>query len=54
MKKNLLYLFLLMAMPLAFVACGDDNKDDDNTTNNGITTPINATGEYARRYRYSR
>lgn len=47
MKKNLLYLFLLMAMPLAFVACGDDNKDDDNTTNNGITTPINATGEYA-------
>ncbi len=47
MKKNLLYLFLFMAMPLAFVACGDDNKDDDNTTNNGITNTINATGEYA-------
>ena len=47
MKKNLLYLFLFMAMPLAFGACGDDNKDDDNTTNNGITNTINATGEYA-------
>ena len=46
MKKNLIYLFMFMAMPLAFVACGDDDKDDDNTTNNGITNNVNATGEY--------
>ncbi len=46
MKKNLIYLFMFMAMPLAFVACGDDSKDDDNTTNNGITNNVNATGEY--------
>ncbi len=45
MKKNLLYLLMFLAMPLAFVACGDD-EDDDNNNNNGITTPINATGEY--------
>ena len=38
MKKNLIYLFMFMAMPLAFVACGDDN--------NGITNNVNATGEY--------
>lgn len=34
MKKNLIYLFMFMAMPLAFVACGDDNNN------------VNATGEY--------
>lgn len=45
MKKNLLYLLMFLAMPLAFVACGDD-EDGDNNNNNGITTPINATGEY--------
>ncbi len=45
MKKNLLYLLMFLAMPLAFVACGDD-EDGDNNNNNGITPPINATGEY--------
>ena len=45
MKKNLLYLLKFLAKPIAFVACGDD-EDGDNNNNNGITTPINATGEY--------
>lgn len=41
MKKNLLYLLMLLAMPMAFVACGDD--DDDNDVK---PTTVNATGTY--------
>lgn len=37
MKKNLLYLLMLLAMPMAFVACGDDDED---------VAPVNATGTY--------
>ncbi len=39
MKKNLLYMLMLLAMPMAFVACGDDEDGD-------VVTNVNASGVY--------
>ena len=41
MKKNLLYLLMFLAMPLAFVACGDDEDGDNNNNNGDIEILIN-------------
>ena len=33
MKKNLLYLFILICSVSLFTSCGDDDENDDNKAN---------------------
>ncbi|MCD7710740.1 MAG: hypothetical protein LUI04_05260 [Porphyromonadaceae bacterium] len=44
MKKNLLYLLMLLAMPLTFAACSDD--DDDDVIIVDPTFTLDASGDY--------